>query len=130
MILETSKDVLYLVIAFCIIWVTVFLCWMFYYVAKILRDASQIVEEFRVKLHALTEAINHVRNKVELMSDLFTVGTTGVGGLMKKMASKKTKKAVDKGTKALNKVAKAAVDKAVKATAKKAKKTARKMKKK
>ena len=130
MIIETSKDVLYLVIAFCIIWVTVFLCWMFYYVAKILRAGSEIVEEFRVKLQALSDAINHVRNKVEIMSDIFTLGTSGVGGMFKKMATKNAKKAVDKSTKNLNKVAKAAVDKAVKATAKKAKKVAKKMKKK
>lgn len=129
MFLETSKDILFLVIAFCILWVTVFICWMFYYVAHILRNANEIVEEFRVKLQMLTDTINHVRDKVEHMTNLMTLGTSGVGGLIKKLATKRINKTINKGTKVMNKAAKQAVDKAVKATAKKAKKAAKKIKK-
>jgi len=130
MYLESSKDILYLVIAFCILWVTVFLCWMFYYTARILRNASQIIEEFRLKLQNLTEAINHVRNKVEGLSGLFSMGTSGVSGYAKKVAGKHAKNMVDKGTKAMNKAAKDAVDKAVKTTAKKMRKATKKVTKK
>ena len=129
MYLESSKDILYLVIAFCILWVTVFLCWMFYYMARILRNASQIIEEFRLKLQNLSESINHIRNKVESLSGLFSMGTSGVAGFTKKMATKHAKKMVDKGTKAMNKAAKDAVDKAVKSTAKSMKKATKKIKK-
>lgn len=128
--LENSKDVLYLVIAFCILWVTVFICWMFYYLTKILRNASQIIEEFRIKLQTLAESISHVRDRVEQMSSLFTLGTNGLGGFMKKIASKQAKKIVDRGTDTLNKVAKEAVDKAVEATAKQATKITKKIKRK
>ncbi|MFH1789755.1 MAG: hypothetical protein ABH832_01665 [bacterium] len=116
MIFDSTKDILYIVIAFCILWITVFMCWMFYYIARILRNASQIVEEFRIKLQMLSETVNHMRTKIEYLSDLFTFGTSGVGGMVAKMASRHAKKAVDKGTEAMNKVAKQAVDKAVKAT--------------
>ena len=68
----SSKDILYLVISFCVLWTTVFLCWMFYYVMRLLRNTNQIVEEFRVRLQSLTEAINYVRGKVEHMSSLMT----------------------------------------------------------
>ena len=115
--LESSKDILYIVIAFCILWVTVFLCWMFYYVAKILRNTSQMVEEFRMKLQALSETINHVRSKVEHMSSLMTLGTSGVSGFVKKMASKTASKVINKSTDAMNKAAKEAVDNAIKKTA-------------
>ncbi len=114
---ESSKDILYIVIAFCILWVTVFLCWMFYYVAKILRDTSQMVEEFRMKLQALSETINHVRNKVEQITSLLTLGTSGVSGLVKRMAGKTAKKVINKSTDAMNKAAKEAVDQAIKKTA-------------
>jgi len=124
--LETSKDVLYLVIAFCVLWVTVFICWMFYYMTKILRNASEITEEFRVRLEALSEAINHVRDKVEQMTSLMTLATGGVSGLMKRMATKKVKSVINKGTKAFDKAAKEAVGNAVKATKKKIKKVGKK----
>lgn len=126
---DTSKDILYLVISFCVLWTTVFLCWMFYYVMRLLRNANQITEEFRVRLQALTEAINYVRGKVEHMSGLMTVITDGAGGLVKKIIANKTEKWVKKSGEKFNVVAKEAVDKAVSATAKTIKKATKKIKK-
>ena len=128
--LETSKDILYIVIAFCVLWVTVFMCWMFYYVAKILRNTSAMVEEFRMKLHALTETINCIRSKVEYISSLMTFGSSGVSGFVKKMAGKTANKIINKSTNTMNKVAKDAVDSAIKKTANGMSKAAKKMKKK
>jgi hypothetical protein len=128
--LETSKDILYIVIAFCVLWVTVFMCWMFYYVAKILRNTSAMVEEFRMKLYALTETINSIRGKVEHMSSLMTLGSSGVSGFVKKMASKTAKKVINKSTSKMNSAAKDAVDKAIKKTAKGMNKASKKIKKK
>ena len=126
---ETSKDVLYLVLSFCILWVTAFLCWMFYYATKILKNTSQIVEEFRMRLQALTEAINYIRGKVEHMSSLMTLATEGVGGLVKKVVTKKAQDWMTSGATKFDDAAKAAVEKAVEATAKKMKKTAAKLRK-
>ncbi len=126
---ETSKDILYIVIAFCVLWITVFLCWMFYYLARLLRNANEIVEEFRVRLQTLSDAISSIRGKVETMHNLFTVATGGVGGFIKKAVEKKAKSWVDKGTENFNAAAKDAVEKAVKATAKSMKKVTKKVKK-
>lgn len=127
---ETSKDILYLVISFCVLWTTVFLCWMFYYVMRILRNANQIVEEFRVRLQALTEAINYVRGKVEHMSGLMNLFTSGVGGMVKKAAMNKAKDWMGAGHgDDFTDIAKEAVDKAIIATSKKMKKVAKKVRK-
>src|SRR3989339_973376 len=126
--LETTKDILYLVISFCVLWVTVFLCWTFYYVMRILRNANQIVEEFRVRLQALTEAINYIRGKVEHISGLLTLASCGVGSLIKKVVAKKAGDWVSGGTDRFNSAAKDAVRQAVAATAKKMKKVAAKVK--
>lgn len=125
----TPQDVLYLVISFCVIWITVFLCWTFYYLMRILRTTNQIIDEFRTRLQALTETINYVRGKVDHMSGLMTLATGGVSELVKKMVSKKAKEWVDEGTDSLNEAARSAVDKAVEETAKKMKKATAKMKK-
>lgn len=129
MLVENSKDILYLVISFCVLWVTVFLCWMFYYAAKILKNTSQIVEEFRMKLHALTEAVNYIRGKVEGMSDVMAAATSGVGGLVKNVVSRKAKEWMSGKEKEFDYAAKDAVDKAVAGVAKKIKRTAARMKK-
>lgn len=128
MFVESSKDVLYLVISLCVLWVTVFLCWVFYYVMRLLRNANEIVEEFRLRLQALTDAIHYIRGKVEHISDFMTMAGSGVSGLVKKVVTRKAGEWLDKGSGQFNEAAKAAVDKAVAATAKKIKKTAAKIK--
>ncbi len=129
MFVESSKDILYLVISFCVLWVTVFLCWMFYYVMRILRSTNQIVEEFRMRLQALTDTINYIRNKVEHISGLLTFATEGVGGLVKKVVTKKAEAWMHRGVEKFDETAKVAVEKAVEATAKKMQKITTKVKK-
>lgn len=120
--LFTSKDILYIVISFCILWVTVFLCWMFFYAIRILKNASKIAEEFRVRLQSLTESINHVKNRVEQISNLMTFAAEGATGLVKKVVSRKAEEWLDRGAESANKTAKEAVNKAVESAAKKIKK--------
>lgn len=115
---ETSKDILNLVISFCVIWITIFLCWMFYYAAKILKNTSQIVEEFRMRLQLLTDAINYVKHKVEQISAALGVVGSGVAGYVKKVVAKKAEDWVDGSTEKAGETAKEAVDRAVEATAK------------
>ena len=124
-----TKDILYLVISFCIVWVTVFLCWTFYYVMRLLRNANQITEEFRGRLQILTETINYIRGKVEHISGLMTLATGGVTEFMKKAAMKKAKQWIDDGEEKFDDAAKEAVEKAVEATAKQMKKAVHKMRK-
>lgn len=127
--IDTSKDILFLVIAFCVLWITVFLCWMFYYVTRILKNANEIAEEFRSRLQILTEAINYVRGKVENIHSLLNMAGGGMAGAMKDMVTKKAKDWMSKGSGKMNSAAKDAVAKAVEATAKKMKKVAKNLKK-
>ncbi len=126
--IETSKDILYLVIAFCVLWITVFLCWVFYYVTRILKNANEIAEEFRSRLQILTEAINYVRGKVENIHSLLNMAGGGMAGAVKDMVNKKAKDWINKGSDKMNSAAKDAVAKAVQATAKKMKKVAKNVK--
>ena len=127
--LESSKDILYIVIAFCVLWITVFLCWMFFYVAKLLRSMNQVVDEFRSRLQLLTEALSFIRGKVENIHSLLNVAGAGVAGVVKNAVSKKAKEWLNRGTSKMNTAAKDAVDRAVEATAKKMGSVAKKLKK-
>ncbi len=119
---QNSKDILYLVISFCVLWVTFFLCWTFYYFVRLLRNANQIVEEFRIRLQTLLDTVNHIRSKVEGLSNLMTLFTDGAGGLAKKIITRKAHDWLDDSSEKFNNSAKAAVAKAVEETARKMKK--------
>lgn len=127
MFVGSSKDILYLVIAICIGWVTVFLCWMLYYVMRILRNTNEIVEEFRMRLQNLFEAVNYIRGKVEHISSVLAVATEGVGGLVKRAVVRKTKEWMEGGEVKANAAAKQAVERAVSETAKRMRKAASKI---
>ena len=127
---DTSKDILYLVISFSILWLTVFLCWAIYYFGKVLKNANEVIEEFRIRMDALTDAVDFIRHKVDQLSSVMTVATSGMGGLVKKVASKKAGEFFNCATEDMSGSAKAAVRKATKAMVKKTKKTTKKVAKK
>ncbi len=129
MVFDSSKDILFIVIAVCIGWVTIFLCWMLYYVTKILKNTSQIIEEFRTRLQGLLDAVNYVRDKVENMSNILTMITSGVGGMVQRVVTKKAEEWASNQSEEFDEAAKDAVHKAVKATADKMKRFTKKVKK-
>lgn len=76
--LDSSKDILFLVLAFCILWFTAFLCWALWYVIKMLRGASEAVQSVTAKLHAIDEAIRGIREKLEHSASYLGVVAAGV----------------------------------------------------
>lgn len=63
--LETSKDLLNLTIAFCILWLTAFLCWLIYYFAMIMRGIHLVIERFNQTLEAVTDFFIKAKEKME-----------------------------------------------------------------
>jgi len=127
--LDNSKDILYIVISFCIIWVTVFICYMFYYAARILKNVNSIVEEFRLRLQRITETINSIQEKVEGIASIIGMAKETAGGMVKNFITKKARNFMDDKMDDFGDVAKDAVDRAMEAAQKKVKKVAKKMKK-
>lgn len=107
MYLESSKDILYLVLAFCVLWFTAFVCWALYYVITILRDASNAVAEIRDRINAIDEAIHSVRRKVEDSFGSFGVAAAGMRILGKYLSSRK-EKAVEKAARTAENIKKKA----------------------
>ena len=62
--LETSKDLLNLVIAFCLLWFTIFLCWMIYYVALIFKRIHEVMEKVTTTLDAVSGFFTHAKDKL------------------------------------------------------------------
>ena len=107
MYLESSKDILYLVLAFSILWFTAFVCWALYYVITILRDASNAVSEIRDRIAAIDDAVRMVREKVEASLGSFGIAATGFKMLSGYLAKRK-EKAVEKAERVASKLKKKA----------------------
>lgn len=89
--LNTSQDILFLVLAFCILWVTVFFCWLLYHVVGIIRRIEAFMDDAQEKMKRIDDAIRGVRDRVE-----HTVSQLGVIGdaakhIMKHFVGRKEK---------------------------------------
>lgn len=84
MFIETSQDFFFLILAFSILTFTIFLCWLLYQAARVLRNANNIIENLMHKLELITDAVDYIREKVDGMSsNLGFIGST-VSGLIEK----------------------------------------------
>ena len=89
--LETSKDLLYLVIAFCILWITVFFCWLLYYFISIIGSVRGVIKSVKEKLEKVDELINLIKDKVEHSTTYLGVIVNGVGKIIDYIKDKKDK---------------------------------------
>jgi len=63
--LETSKDVLYIVLSLCALWLTVFLCWVIYYVAMLLKQVYDLTKGARQTLVKFEALVDSAKSKLE-----------------------------------------------------------------
>lgn len=91
--LETSKDLLYVVLAFCALWLTIFLCWLIYYVTLSIKrwyEAIDKISNLFESLHGLVErGRNKVENSVTALVGLAEVGKKLFDNYQAKKAKKK-----------------------------------------
>lgn len=89
--IETSKDLLYIVIAFCVLWFTIFLCWVLYYFAMILRQANNMIKEWRERISKIEKFFHAVKGKFENIG-MILEGARKVIDYIKDREEKKSKK--------------------------------------
>lgn len=91
--LDSTKDLLYIVLSLAVLWFTIFLCWLLYQAARILRNANNIIESITEKLELITDAMHFVKEKVDKMSGVMGIMNSAVGELAEKfIVGKLTKK--------------------------------------
>lgn len=65
MLITTSKDLLFVVLAFCALWITVFLSWFLYYLIAILRDTEKVVHAVQCAVEKVDELAHLAHQKFE-----------------------------------------------------------------
>ncbi|MFA6322377.1 MAG: hypothetical protein WCX71_02755 [Candidatus Buchananbacteria bacterium] len=94
--LETSKDLLMVVIAFCILWFTVFMCWAMYYLVVMLKDFSRMTTSIREKLELVDNILKLVKQKLEKGSDHMAIIADSAIKIVGFVMDKQKKAAVEK----------------------------------
>ena len=92
--LETSKDILNIVLAISIGSIAFFLCWGLYYLVQVGRNIYKMVSGFKERLDKIDEILKLVKDKVEHSTSYLLLIGEGVKKLveiMKKREEKDTK---------------------------------------
>jgi CHASE3 domain sensor protein len=95
-LIQDSQDLLYLVIAFCVLLFTIFSVWLIYYLAMIMRQAYKIVKETREKINKVDEVLKALKEKIEHSASYLILISEGVKKLVEVIREKSEKKKTTK----------------------------------
>ncbi|MEK7665348.1 MAG: hypothetical protein AAB337_00520 [Patescibacteria group bacterium] len=87
-----SKDILFFVLAFCVLWFTLFLSWLIWQVASILRNVNDVIGEAKEKLGLIEKAITGIRERFEKTTSIFGAIAIGVEKIVEYALEKKRSK--------------------------------------
>lgn len=68
--IDTSKDILFLVLSICVAFFTIFLCLLLYYTIKILKRVNKAVEEVKNKFDRLHSTLESGLNYFGIISEV------------------------------------------------------------
>ncbi len=60
-----STDILYIVIAFCILWITAFICWFIFQIASLFKRANDVLSELKYQIEKVEQALNGIKTKFD-----------------------------------------------------------------
>lgn len=89
MIAET-QDILYLVLAFCVLWFTIFVCWLLYYFIAIMREARGTVRDLRERVSRITAALEEIKEKFSSSLAIFSGLADGVKFVMNYLTERRS----------------------------------------
>jgi predicted PurR-regulated permease PerM len=81
-LIQNSRDLLNIVIAFCILWLTIFFAWFIYYLAMMMKQFFQIVKEMRGRLKKVDDTIDALKEKIEHSASYLSLIGEGVKKLV------------------------------------------------
>ncbi len=87
-----SRDILYIVLAFCSLWLTAFFCWLIWQIAMILKNVNDTMTEAREKIAKIEEALTAIKNRFEKATAGFGLFGEGIKKLVEYVVEKKREK--------------------------------------
>ncbi len=74
----SSADILLIVLAFCALWFTVFMCWFMYQVVAVVKRAHDLMSLAERKLDILERSVSGIKSKFESGTALFVTVADGL----------------------------------------------------
>ncbi|MCC7522261.1 hypothetical protein IT407_00445 [Candidatus Uhrbacteria bacterium] len=88
MFLSNSQDLINLVGAICLLWVSGFLCWALYEIARLTHQANDLVTDTREKVTMLEEFVSTLGEKMTALSTYAGLITAGSKTFMNMMEAR------------------------------------------
>jgi hypothetical protein len=96
MSIATSQDLFFLILAIVTGGIGIFLCWALYEVARMLRQANEVVTETRERMTRIENAVTHLKEKLETSFSYFGAVAEGGKALLSFLKSKQETKEAPK----------------------------------
>ncbi|HLD28247.1 MAG TPA: hypothetical protein VJB67_01390 [Patescibacteria group bacterium] len=87
--LETSKDLFWIVLTFVILWIGIFMGWGVFYIALILKDLRGVTKSIRKKMNMLDQILEMIKSKVESTASYLPPLIEAGGKIMEHFKEKK-----------------------------------------
>ncbi len=92
MAFTNTQDLLYLVGAICLLWVSGFICWVLFEIGWMVHQANSLVSDTRKKISMIEEFVSDIGEKLASLSTYVNVIGQGAKMLMGATEHKKSKK--------------------------------------
>jgi len=90
--IESSKDILYIVISIAILLLTVFTVWGMYYLIMILREAKKMITDMRKKIELVEKVLIAAKERLESTSSHMKLLVETALNVAEYMKDRKTEK--------------------------------------
>lgn len=86
--INTSQDIFYLVLAFCVLWFTILLTWLMYYAINAAKNIYDAVQAIKRKIEAVDEIIGLVKGKINSSFSYVSLAMSGVKKIIEILSEK------------------------------------------
>lgn len=86
--ISSSQDIFFLVLAFCILWLTIFLAWMMYYAIAAVKQIYEVINQLKKKLNTIDELVMFIKEKFSSSASYLSFIVSGLGKLVTLLSNK------------------------------------------
>jgi len=90
--IETSRDVLNIVIASCVGLFTLFICWMLWYIIRAMRQVNYLVDGVKEKIDLIDKILKSIKEKVDSTASYLPILAKGISQLIEYFKNRQDKK--------------------------------------
>ena len=88
--LESSKDLLFIVLAVCAIAFTTFACWLLYYLVAIVKDTYSMTKSLKKKVELIDEILKTIKEKINSTASYIGLIFSGLEKIVDYVQRRKT----------------------------------------